>query len=100
MHPTITVAGRVGYLFEAAAPGSYCFVPREHVNFADDGKIVVDEVEYFRRGWALRNMRCTPIEIAGTYLFPNPSRLISDFSAAPLRQFLATIAAHASRLQP
>ena len=100
MHPTIIVAGQVGYLFEGKSRGSYCFVPQDQVRFADDGKITIDEIQYFRSGWALRNMRSTSTESAGTYLFPKSDRLISDFDPAPLKRFLSAAAANSSHPFP
>ena len=94
MNPTITVDGQVGYLFEGEKLGSFCFVPQDQVRFSDNGKVVIDEVQYFRSGWALRNMRSTSSDYSGTYLFPNLSRLIRDFDTAGPRRFLAAVASH------
>jgi hypothetical protein len=92
MHSTITVAGQVGHLFEGDRTGSYCYVPLHLVGIADNGSVHIDEVEYFRSGWALRNMRGAPTDYAGTYLFPNPERMVTDFSPAPIKAFLVRIA--------
>ena len=92
MRSTVTVAGQSGYLFESGNVGSYCFVPQDCVHVADDGRIIIDEVRYFRSGWALRNMRCAPTESPGTFLFPDSNRMVSDFGPALLKQFLATAA--------
>ena len=94
VNPTIIVDGQVGYLFEAEKFGSICFVPKDQVLFSADGIAVIDEVRYFQSGWALRNMRSTSIDSAGTYLFPNPGRLISDFSSARTKSFLSALASH------
>jgi hypothetical protein len=91
MRPTITLAGQAGYLFEGDRAGSYCFVPKHLVDIADNGGLRIDEADYFRSGWALRNMRGTPIEWAGNFLFPDPNRMVTDFSPAPISAFLARI---------
>jgi hypothetical protein len=96
MHPTIILAGQEGYLFEGKAVGTYCFVPRDQVRFTDDGNVGIDEVRYFSSGWALRNMRATPVESAGTYLFPKSDRLISNLSFLPVRQFLSALVARSA----
>ncbi len=96
MRPTITVDGQVGYLFEGEKLGSYCFVPQDQVRFADDGNAVIDEIRYFKSGWALRNMRSTASDSAGTYLFPNPGRLISNVDSAGPRRFLSAVTTHSS----
>jgi len=59
--------------------------------FSDNGGVRIDKAAYFRSGWALRNMRGTPIEWAGTYLFPDPDRMVTDFSPAPISGFMARI---------
>lgn len=94
MRSTIIVDGQVGYLFEGERSGSFCFVPENLVHFDDNGKTVVDEVQYFRSGWALRNMRSASIENTGPYLFPNTRRLISDFNLAGPKRFLSAMAVH------
>ena len=96
MHGTIILAGQEAYLFEGTGVGTYCFVLQDQVCFSDNGKVIIDEVRYFKSGWALRNMRCTPIESAGTFLFSKPDRLISNFSPVPLSHFLSRLAAHSS----
>jgi hypothetical protein len=98
MNATITVDGQVGYLFEGETRGSYCFVPQDQVRFTDDGNPVINEVQYFKSGWALRNMRSTSTDSAGTYLFPNLGRLITDFGSVGPRRFLSMAAAHPPHL--
>jgi hypothetical protein len=100
MNPTITVDGQVGYLFESEKTGSYCFVPQDQIRFADDGKAVINEVQYFKSGWALRNMRSTSSDRAGTYLFPNLGRLITNVDSVGPRRFLSTVASHSSHPFP
>ena len=100
MNPTITVEGQVGYLFEGEETGSYCFVPQDQVRFADDGKAVINEVQYFKSGWALRNMRSTSCDSAGTYSFPNLGRLITNVDSVGPRRFLSTVASHSSHPFP
>ena len=91
MCPTITLAGQVGFLFESDRAGCYCFVPQELAEISDNSGVRIDQAAYFRSGWALRNMRGTPIEWAGTYLFPDPDRMVTDFSPAPISGFMARI---------
>jgi hypothetical protein len=62
------------------------------VDIADDGGVRINEADYFRSGWAIRNMHGTPIECAGRFLFPNPDRMVTDLSPDPIRAFLVRMA--------
>jgi hypothetical protein len=91
MNPTITVNGEIGYIFAGTLPDTYCFVPDHYVAITDDGRVTVDEIQYFVSGWSVRNMRAAYSEPGGSHLFPDQNDLIRDFKSPEVEQFLSRV---------
>lgn len=84
----ITIRGENGYLFCGAHPRTYTFVPEDCVTFRKDGSIAIDQLVYFQRRWAARNMRFNRVETSGSQLFPNARRPVIEWDAPGLQDFL------------
>ena len=91
MTASATVGGQTGYIFGSQLPESYCFVPERCVRIAADGKVTVDEKQYFLSGWSIRNMRWADSEPGGSHLFPDANQLINDLTSPAVEQFLGRI---------
>lgn len=87
--PTVTVNGRPGLIFEGEIPETYCFVPQECLSVDADGEHV-NEIQYLRSGWDVRNMRCNETP-DGNHLFPKTHGRAVKLDAAPVRHFLDRI---------
>jgi hypothetical protein len=84
--PLFCVGGEIGWIFAGEFPLTYCFVPENSILFHDDGP-QLDEVTYFRSGWAERNFRANDGG-AGHYLFPNLSKPVTKSEGEATTQFL------------
>lgn len=87
--PTVTVNGRPGLIFEGEIPDTYCFVPQDCVSVDADGPHV-NELQYLRSGWDVRNMRCNETP-DGNHLFPKARARVSQLDGEPVRHFLTRI---------
>jgi len=84
----VMVRGQRGYVFESADRKVYCFVPDDCVYRVENGLLLVNEIAYFRSGWAVRNRRLHHPEADGSCMFPVPDGLVVDPGIAPVQEFL------------
>lgn len=89
--PIVIPDGQVGYIFEGEAPQTFCFVPEACVK-TNGGEVSIDEMEYVRSGWDLKNMRMSNAP-SGNHLFPRASHPANDFETEPVKIFLDRIRA-------
>ncbi len=87
---TITIDGRTGRVFEGEIPETYCFVPEEFI-FSDGEGLRVDEGNYIRSRWDVRNMRFNDAG-EGQHLFPNAQRLMADLNGERVSIFIRRLA--------
>ena len=85
----IRAGGCVGRIFEGESGPTYCFVPDDCI-FFEDGKLRVEEGDYVRSGWDVRNMRFNDFG-TGQHLFPNAARPVVDLDNDSVRVFLHRI---------
>lgn len=87
--PTVVVAGASGVVFEGETPDTFCFVPQQCVR-EDNGKLRVDEIDYVKSGWDVKNVRFSNPPF-GNHLFPNSDRVVQDLEQPAVRGFLDRI---------
>ncbi len=85
----VKAGGHLGRIYEGENPQTYCFVPDDCIIF-EDGKVRIEEGDYIRSGWDVRNMRFNDSGL-GQHLFPNLDRPIMNLEADSVRVFLDRI---------
>jgi len=87
--PTVTINGRPGLIFAGELPDTYCFVPQECITVDADGEHV-NEIEYIRSGWDIRNMRHNESTDAN-HLFPKVRGRLASLDGQSVRHFMTRI---------
>ena len=83
---TLFIGGLDGFIFEGEAPQTCCFVPAYCLS-SEDGVFRVDEGDYVRSGWGVRNMRFNDAG-GGQHLFPDARRPIVATDSDRVRTFI------------
>jgi len=85
----VTIDGHQGSIFEGELPETYCFVPEECIS-TDRAGLHVNELDYVRSGWDVRNMRFSETT-DGQHLFPKPLCPVINLEDEAVRKFLTRI---------